>query len=172
VNRTEKQALVASLRDSVAGAALLVVTQQSGLTVTDATELRRRMREAGARYKVAKNRLARLALAGTAFEGVTPLLKGPTAIAFSEDPVAAAKVAVGYAKQNGKLAVVGGALGSQLLDAEGVKALAELPSLDELRGKLVGLIVAPASQIARVVAAPAAQLARLAGAYGAKGEAA
>jgi len=172
VNRTEKQALITSLRDSVADAALMVVTQQSGLTVAQATDLRRRMREAGARYKVAKNRLTRLALEGTSFAGVSPLLKGPTAIAYSQDPVAAAKVAVAFAKQNDKLVIVGGSLGGQLLDAQGVKALADLPSLDALRGKLVGLINAPASQIARVLVAPASKLARVAGAYGAKGEAA
>lgn len=172
MNRTEKQALITSLRESVAGAALVVVTQQSGLTVADATVLRRRMHEAGARYKVSKNRLMRLALEGTSFAGIAPLLKGPTAIAYSKDPVAAAKVVVAFAKQNEKLVVVGGCLGGLLLDPQGVKTLSDLPSLDALRAKLVGLISAPASQVARVLVAPAAMLARVTAAYGAKGEAA
>ena len=130
------------------------------------------MREAGAGFKVSKNRLTRLALEGTKFQALQPLMTGPTALAFSEDPVAAAKVCVEFAKQNEKLTIIGGALGEQLLDVNGVKALAKLPSLDELRGKLVGLLQAPATKVAGVLQAPAGQLARVISAYGSQDEAA
>ena len=153
-------------------AALVVVTQQTGMTVAESTELRARMREAGAGYKVTKNRLAKLALAGTTYEPISDLFNGPTAIAFSADPVAAARVAVNYAKENDKLVVIGGAMGETLLDENAVKALASLPSLDELRGKLVGMLNTPATRIAGVLQAPAGQLARVIGAYANKGEAA
>ena len=151
---------------------LVVVTHQSGLTVAEATDLRRQMRQAGASFKVTKNRLTRLALEGTKFQALQPLMTGPTALAFSEDPVAAAKVCVEFAKQNEKLTIIGGALGEQLLDVNGVQALAKLPSLDELRGKLVGLLQAPATKVAGVLQAPAGQLARVISAYGSQGEAA
>lgn len=145
---------------------LVVVTQQSGLTVAEVTNLRRQMRDAGASYKVCKNRLVRLALEGTKFESLQPLFTGPTAIASSDDPVAAAKVAVEFAKTNDKLVVIGGALGAEALDEAGVQALARLPSLDELRGKLIGVLQAPATKVAGVLQAPAGQLARVFGAYG------
>jgi large subunit ribosomal protein L10 len=172
VDRARKEELVTELNQSFAEAALVVVTQQTGLTVSESTELRTRMREAGAGYKVTKNRLAKLALAGTPYEPITDLFSGPTAIAYSADPVAAARVAVNYAKENDKLTVVGGAMGDTLLDENAVKALASLPSLDELRGKLVGLLNAPATKVAGVLQAPAGQLARVFGAYANQDEAA
>lgn len=172
MDRARKEELVTELNQSFAEAALVVVTQQTGLTVSESTELRTRMREAGAGYKVTKNRLAKLALAGTPYEPITDLFSGPTAIAYSADPVAAARVAVNFAKDNDKLTVVGGAMGDTLLDENAVKALASLPSLDELRGRLVGLLNAPATKVAGVLQAPAGQLARVFGAYANQDEAA
>lgn len=172
MNRTEKQELIASLHETLKTAELVVITQQTGLTVAEVTNLRRQMRQAGAGYKVTKNRLARLALEGTQFEGLKSLFTGPTAIAYSADPVAAAKVAVTYANSNEKLTIVGGAMGSQVLDSAGVKALATLPSLDELRAKIVGILQTPATRVASVLQAPAGQLARVFNAYASKGDAA
>ncbi|MGB0573344.1 MAG: 50S ribosomal protein L10 [Alphaproteobacteria bacterium] len=172
MDRARKEELVTELNQSFAEAALVVVTQQTGLTVSESTELRSQMREAGAGYKVTKNRLAKLALAGTPYEPITDLFSGPTAIAYSADPVAAARVAVNFAKENDKLTVVGGAMGDTLLDENAVKALASLPSLDELRGKLVGLLNAPATKVAGVLQAPAGQMARVIGAYASRDEAA
>ncbi|NVN09959.1 MULTISPECIES: 50S ribosomal protein L10 [Nguyenibacter] len=172
MDRTEKREFVASLAAVFAETSMVVVTRNDGLTVADATELRRRVRAAGATYKVAKNRLANLALAGTRFEGISPLLKGPTALSWSVDPVAVAKVLVEFAKTNEKLVLLGGALGTQTLNVDGVKALAELPSLDTLRAQLVGLISTPATRIAGVLQAPGGQLARVFGAYAKKDEAA
>lgn len=166
MERREKEQLVQDMRSALQSANLVVVTKQIGLTVTEVSKLRRDMREAGANYKVLKNTIARIVVDGTPFEGIREYLNGPTAIAFSEDPIAAAKAAVNYSKGNDKFQVLGGVFGEQVLNVDGVKALASLPSLDELRGKLVGLISAPASQIARVVQAPAGQLARVFGAYG------
>lgn len=159
--------------NSVFGKAeLVVVTRYSGLTVQEMSDLRRQMRGAGADFKVTKNRLTRLALEGTRFKSLADLFKGPTAIAFSKDPVAAAKVATDFAKKNEKLVVVGGAMGETVLNPEGVKALAAMPSLNELRGKIVGLLNAPATKIAGVLQAPAGQLARVLNAYASKGQAA
>lgn len=172
MDRTEKQAFVASLAAVFADTSLVVVTRNGGMTVAEVSELRRRMTAAGATYKVAKNRLAALALEGTPFIGIKPLLKGPTAMAWSKDPVAVAKVAVEFAKSNEKLTIIGGAFGTRQLDVDGIKALAELPSLDSLRGKLLGLLNAPATKIAGVLQAPAGQLARVFGAYAKQGEAA
>jgi large subunit ribosomal protein L10 len=172
VDRTEKREFVASLGSVFAETSMVVVTRNQGLTVAEVTDLRRRMRAAGVNFKVAKNRLAALALDGTRFDGIKPLLKGPTALAWSTDPVAAARAAVEFAKTNEKFVVVGGALGTQTLDASGVKALAELPSLDALRAKLVGMLQTPATRIAGVLQAPAGQLARVFGAYAKKDEAA
>jgi len=171
LNRTEKRDFVASLAAVFAETSMVVVTRNDGLTVADVTDLRRKVRAAGATYKVAKNRLATLALDGTQFDGIAPLLKGPTALAWSADPVAVAKVIVEFAKTNDKLVLLGGALGSQVLNADGIKALAELPSLDTLRAQLVGLISTPATRIAGVTQAPAGQLARVFGAYAKTGEA-
>jgi large subunit ribosomal protein L10 len=171
VDRTEKREFVASLATVFAETSFVLVAQNKGLTVADVSELRRRMRAAGATYKVAKNRLATLALDGTRFDGVKPLLKGPTAIAWSTDPVAVAKTAVEFAKTNDKFVVLGGALGTQTLDATGVKALAELPSLETLRAQLLGLIQTPATRIAGILQAPGGQVARVLAAYAKKDEA-
>lgn len=171
MDRTEKREFVSVLGQVFAETNMVVVTQNNGMTVAQVSELRRQMRASGSTYKVAKNRLAVLALDGTRFNGIAPLLKGPTALAWSNDPVAVAKAAVDYAKTNEKFIVLGGALGTQTLDAAGIKALAELPSLDALRGKLLGLLQAPATKIAGVLAAPAGQLARVFGAYANKDEA-
>lgn len=172
MDRTSKEELVASLNQAFSQAGLVVVTHYSGLTVEEMTDLRRKIREAGASYKVTKNRLTRLAINGTQYEPLADMFTGPTGIAVSEDPVAAAKVTVDYAKKNDKLIVLGGAMGNTVLDASGVKALASMPSLDELRGKIVGLLQAPATKVAGVLQAPAGQVARVFSAYGAKGEAA
>jgi large subunit ribosomal protein L10 len=153
-------------------AGAVVVAHYAGLSVAEMTAFRGKMRDAGASVKVAKNRLAKLALKGTDAETIADLLKGPTVIAYSKDPVAAPKVATEFAKGNDKLVILGGSLGRTSLNPEGIKALATLPSLDELRGKLVGLISSPATRVAQVVAAPAAQVARVVGAYAKKSEAA
>jgi large subunit ribosomal protein L10 len=165
VDRTQKQALVESLREDFAGSVCLVVTHQRGLTVAEVTGLRRQIRGADARFRVTKNRLARRALEGTPFAELAPLFTGPTAIAFSRDPVAAARAAVEFANRNAKLTIVGGGLAGRTLDAAGVKALATLPSLDELRGKIIGLVQAPATKLAGLLQAPAAQLARVLAAH-------
>ena len=172
MDRTQKEQTIAALHQRLQGVQLVVITHQVGLTVAEVTNLRSKMRAAGASFKVTKNRLARRALVGTQFEKLDGLFKGPTAIAVSADPVAAAKVAVDFAKTNDKLKILGAGLGDQILDADGVKALATLPSLDELRGKLVGLIQAPATKIAGVLQAPGGQVARVLAAYAKKDEAA
>jgi large subunit ribosomal protein L10 len=172
VDRSQKEKLIASLHAAISDTVCFVVTHQSGMTVAEVTGLRRQMRDAGASFKVTKNRLARLALVGTKFEQLSPMFTGPTAIAYSRDPVAAAKVAVEFANKNEKLTIVGGALGSQQLDIAGIKVLATMPSLDELRGKLLGMLQTPATRIAGVLQAPAGQLARVVAAYAKQGEAA
>jgi len=172
VDRARKEELVVELNGVFADAALVVVTHQSGLTVAESTDLRRRMRAADASYKVTKNRLVKLALVGTPYEAIADLFEGPTAIAYSADPVAAARVAVDFSKENDKLVVVGGAMAENRLDEAGVKALATLPSLDELRGKLLGLLNAPATKVAGVLQAPASQLARVLSAHAEQEEAA
>jgi len=161
VNRKQKQELVSDLHDLFEGQTFVAVTHYKGLTVNDMDDLRGRMREAHAGFRITKNRLTRLALAGTKFEGLRELFTGPTAIAYSEDPVAAAKVCANYAKKNEKLIILGGALDGENMDPSSVKALAKLPSLDELRAQIVGMISTPATRIAGVVQAPAGQLARL-----------
>ncbi len=171
MDRTEKRDFIASLASVFADVSMVVVTQPKGLTVTEATDLRRRMRAAGATYKVAKNRLAHLALEGTQFGGIMPLLKGPTALAWSTDPVSVAKTAVEFARTNEKFQVMGGALGARTLNADGIKALAELPSLDTLRAGLLGMIATPATRIAGILQAPGGQLARVFGAFARKDEA-
>ena len=172
MDRAEKSELVATLNQVFKDTGTIVVAHYAGLTVADMTALRARMRDAGAGVKVAKNRLAKLALKGTEAEGIADLFKGPTVIAYSKDPVAAPKVATDFAKAHDKLVILGGSFGRTALDPNGVKALATMPSLDELRAKLVGMIKTPASRIAQVVAAPAAQVARVVGAYAKKSEAA
>ena len=161
MDRSQKADLVAELKDVFAETGVVVVTRNLGLTVAQSGDLRAKMRDAGAQFKVAKNRLAKIALDGTDYSPISEFLVGPTALATSSDPVAAAKVAVEFAKTNDKFEIVGGAMGTTLLDVNGVKALAELPSLDELRGTLIGLLQAPATKIARTVLEPAAQMARL-----------
>jgi len=170
VNRSEKTEAIAELNQIFKDASLMVVTRQSGLTVQEVTDLRRKVRAAGASYKVAKNRLTLRALEGTAFKALGPLFKGPTAIAYSKDPVAAAKVVSAFAKDNEKLTIVGGALGENTLDVAGIQALATLPSLDALRASIIGLLQAPATKVASVLQAPAGQVARVFGAYGAKAD--
>jgi large subunit ribosomal protein L10 len=168
VEKAKKAEVVEDLGKVFAKAGSVVVAHYSGLTVAQMSELRARMREQGASFRVAKNRLAVRALKGTPIEGIAHLFKGPTGIAVSEDPVSAAKVTAAYAKDNDKLVILGGSVGETALDAQGVQALATLPSLDALRGKIVGLILAPATKIAGVVQAPAGQLARVIGAYAKK----
>ena len=172
MNREQKQELITSLNALLAGQMTVVVTHNLGLTVAETQALRKQIRQAGAGYKVAKNRLARLALAGTKFEGLADLLKGPTGIAFSMDPVAPARVVSKYAKDNKKLVILGGSLDGQKMDVAGIENLATLPSLDEVRAKLVGLIQTPATRIAGVLQAPAGQLARVLAARAKQGEAA
>jgi large subunit ribosomal protein L10 len=172
MNREQKQELVSSLNAMLAGQSFIAVTYNNGLTVAELQKLRKQMREAGAGFKVAKNRLARLALAGTKFENISDLLKGPTGLAYSTDPVAAAKVCAKFAKDNAKLKIIGGNLDGVKMDAAQVDTLSKLPSLLELRAKLAGLVQAPATKIAGILAAPAAQLARVMSARAKQGEAA
>ncbi|WP_420419543.1 50S ribosomal protein L10 [Pacificispira sp.] len=166
MDRSKKEALVAELRETFETSSLVVVTSQSGMTVSEVSDLRQKMRDAGAGYKVTKNTLVKLALKGTKFEHLDEVFTGPTAIAFSKDPVAAAKVVTDYRRSNEKISVVAGGLDGSGLDAAQVDALAKLPSLDELRAKLVGVIQAPATKVAGVLQAPAGQLARVFSAYG------
>jgi large subunit ribosomal protein L10 len=172
VERAAKRELVSTLNDVFSNTSVVVVAHYAGLTVADMQKLRTQMKQAGATVKVAKNRLAKIALEGTDVASISDLLRGPTLIAYSSDPVAAPKVAVDFAKVNEKLVILGGAMGKTTLNVDGVKALATLPSLDELRAKLVGLVQAPATKVAQVVNAPAAKLARVFGAYAKTGEAA
>lgn len=171
MDRTEKREFVASLASVFAETSMVVVTQNKGMTVADVTKLRRAMRAAGASYKVAKNRLAILALDGTKFDGIAPLLKGPTALAWSRDAVAVAKASIEFAKTNDKFVILGGALGQQTLNADGVKALSELPSLDTLRAGLLGMLSTPATRIAGVLQAPGGQIARVLAAFADKDKA-
>ena len=161
MNRNEKAELIETLQSTLSEATAVVVTHQTGLTVAESSDLRGRMREAGAGFKVTKNRLTKIALQGTKYEDITDLFTGPTAMGTSADPVSAAKTLVAFAKENDKLTIVGGSLDGKVLDKAGVEALATLPSLDELRAKLVGLLNAPATKVARVAQAPAAKLARV-----------
>jgi large subunit ribosomal protein L10 len=168
MDRAQKAETVDALKGVFAKAGVVVVGHYAGLTVADLTVLRGRLRQAGASLKVVKNRLVKLAIDGTPKASAADLFAGPTAIAYSEDPIAAAKVAVAYAKEKEQFVVLGGLFGDQRLDTQGVHALATLPSLDALRGKLIGLVQAPATKIAGVLAAPGAQLARVLNAYAAK----
>ena len=165
MDRAQKADLVADLNRTFAEVNVVVVTRNLGMTVAQSTVLRNKMREAGASYKVSKNKLAKIALDGTNYLSLGDMLTGPVGLATSVDPVAAAKVAVEFAKTNEKFEIVGGAMGATVLDVEGVKALATMPSLDELRAKLIGLTQAPAQKLASVTQAPAAQLARVFQAY-------
>ena len=164
--------MVATLNGVFKSTAVVVVAHNSGLTVAQMQNLRKQMKHAGAAVKVTKNRLAKIALKGTDAAVVVPLLKGPTVLAYSGDPIAAPKVAADFAKAHDKFVILGGAMGKTALDSNGVKALAALPSLDQLRARLIGLIQAPATKIAQVINAPAAKVARVVAAYAKKGEAA
>jgi large subunit ribosomal protein L10 len=168
VDRAEKQEQVASLNSAFKGAEAIVVAHYAGLTVAQLSVLRRQMKKGGATVKVAKNRLAKKALEGTDVDHLAPLFKGPTILAYSPDAVTAPKVAVDFAKANEQFVILGGAMGKTSLDVNGVKALAALPSLDELRAKLIGLLQAPATKIAQIAAAPASQVARVINAYSRK----
>ena len=172
MDRAAKQESIAELNGVFKASNVVVVAHYSGLTVTQMQNLRQQMRQAGAQVKVAKNRLAKIALKDTNVASIESLLKGPTVLAYSGDPVAAPKVAVDFAKANEQFVILGGAMGKTALDPNGVKALASLPSLDELRGKIVGLLVAPATKLAQLANAPAAKVARVVQAYASKGAAA
>ena len=161
MNRQEKAELIETLQTTLNASSTVVVTHQVGMTVAESSDLRAKMREAGAGFKVTKNRIAKLALKGTAYEDLESMFAGPTAIGTSADPVAAAKALVSFAKDNDKLTIIGGSMDVTPPDKAGVEALATMPSLDELRGKLVGLIQAPASKLARVTQAPAGKVARV-----------
>jgi large subunit ribosomal protein L10 len=164
--------MVTELNGVFRTANVVVVAHYAGLRVADMQKLRAQMKKAGATVKVAKNRLAKIAVNGTGSASIAALLKGPTIIAYSGDPVAAPKVATDFAKAHDKFVILGGAMGHTALNSDAVKALAALPSLDELRAKLIGLIQAPATKIAQVVNAPAAKLARVVAAYAKKDDAA
>jgi large subunit ribosomal protein L10 len=168
LDRSEKSQLVSDLGEVFKATKVVVVAHYSGLTVGQMQTLRRQMKQAGASVRVAKNRLAKIALEGSDVASIAPLLKGPTLIAFSGDPIAAPKAAVDFAKAHEKFVILGGAMGATALDPNAVKALAALPSLDELRGRMVGLIMAPATKIAQLLNAPAAKVARVVQAYAAK----
>ncbi|MES3154177.1 50S ribosomal protein L10 [Sphingomonas faeni] len=168
MDRDQKTAAVAELNRTFSEVGVVVVTRNLGLTVAQSTVLRNKMRDVGATYKVSKNKLAKIAMDGTDYSSLGDMLTGPVGLASSIDPVAAAKVVVEFAKTNDKFEIVGGAMGATTLDVDGVKALATLPSLDELRAKIVGLIVAPATKLATITQAPAAQLARVLSAYAEK----
>ena len=170
MERAEKREFVTELNEVFKASGSVIVARYAGITVAQMNDLRKKMRAAGGTVKVAKNRLAKIALQGTESEGITDLFQGQTLIAYSADPITAPKVAMDFAKTNDKLVVLGGAMGSTTLDAEAVKSLATLPSLDELRAKLLGLLAAPATRVATVVAAPASQLARVFAAYAKKDE--
>ena len=161
MNRTEKAELIETLQTAFNGSSTIVVAHQVGMTVAESGDLRQKMRDAEAGFKVTKNRIAKLALKGTRFEDLDSMFTGPTAVGMSQDPVAAAKTLVEYAKGNAKMTIVGGSLDGKLLDKAGVEALAKLPSLEETRGTIVGLIQAPAAKIARVMQAPAGKFARV-----------
>jgi large subunit ribosomal protein L10 len=172
MDRAQKEAQIGALKDVFAQAGSVIVTHNKGLTVAEMTDLRLRLREQGAVLKVVKNTLVQKAIAGTDSEQATPMFTGPVAIAYSPDPVAPAKVAAEFAKGNDNFVIVGGVMGHVLLDEKGVDSLAKLPSLDELRAKIVGMINTPATRIAGVLRAPAGKLARVVGAYAAKQDAA
>lgn len=172
MDRAQKEELVSSLNTVFQDTNIVVVAHYAGLTVSQMTDLRRQVKAVGGQVRVAKNRLVKRALEGTDAAGISDLFQGPTLVAYADDPVSVPKVAVAFAKENEQLVILGGAMGDVVLDEAGVKSLAALPSLDELRGKLVGLLQAPAGQIARVLNAPGGQLARVVSAYSTKDEAA
>jgi large subunit ribosomal protein L10 len=168
LSKAQKVKVIDAVGSSIQEASTVILVENKGMTVAEVSDLRRKARAVGATYKVAKNRLAKRALAGTTFEHISPMLKGPTAMAVSKDPVAAAKVIVDFAKTNDKLVILGGAFMDKNLDVKGVEALSKMPSLDELRAKIVGILATPATRIATVLQAPASQVARVVSAYSKK----
>jgi len=168
LDRSEKEALVAEIKSAFEESAIVLVSRQSGMTVSEAQDLRARMRAAGAKHRVVKNRLVKIAIEGGAFEGISNMLTGPTSISSSDDPVGPAKALSEFAKDIDKIEVLGGAMDGKALSASEVDALAKLPSIDQLRSQIIGLLNAPASKIVGVVDAPASKLARVFAAYGAK----
>ena len=168
MDRAQKRELVTTLHEQWKGSGVIVVAHYKGMTVAQMTDFRKRMKEAGGSVKVAKNKLAKLAVKDTNIEAISDLLTGQTCVAYSDDPVSAARISVKYSKENDKLVILGGAMGTTRLDSSGVQALADLPSLDELRGRLIGLLQAPASKIARILNEPGAMLARVLAAKGAQ----
>lgn len=166
MDRAQKRELVTTLNDEWKDSGVIVVAHYKGMTVAQMTDFRKRMKEAGGAVKVAKNKLAKLALKDTEVETISDLLKGQTCVAYSSDPISAARVSVKYARENDKLIILGGAMGNTRLDSKGVSALADLPSLDELRSKLLGLLQAPATKIARILNEPGGMLARVLAAKG------
>ena len=170
MDRAQKAEQIGQLNEAFGKAGVVVVARYQGMTVADMSKLRTQMRAVGSSFKVSKNRLAMRATEGTSAKPINDLLKGPTGIAFSADPISAPKVAVEYAKTNAKFVILGGVVGTQFLDVKGVEALASLPSLDELRARLAGMLLQPATKIARVLQAPAGAVARVIGAYARKGE--
>ena len=169
MDRAEKRELVSTLNEAWKDTGVIVVAHYKGMTVAEMTEFRKRVKEAGGSVKVAKNKLAKLALNDTDSQGISDLLKGQTCLAYSDDPVSAARVSVKYAKENDKLVILGGAMGKTVMDANAVKALADLPSLDQLRATLIGLVQSPATKIARILKEPGGMLARVLQAQAAKG---
>lgn len=172
MDRTQKEKLISELKQEFKDAGTLVVIKQHGMTAAETLDFKRKARASGTRLRVAKNRLAKIALKGTQFEAMADMLKGTTVLAYSADVVAAAKLTAGYAKTNEKITVLGGAMGSQMLDKGGVEALATMPSLGELRAKIIGMLQTPATRVAAVLQAPAGQLARVVSAYSKTGTAA
>ncbi|MBY0355476.1 MAG: 50S ribosomal protein L10 [Rickettsiales bacterium] len=168
MNRDQKQAQVQFLKETFANHGIVLVAHNTGLNVAQMSDLRGRVRAAGAGFKVAKNRLAKIALKDTAYESLTDKFIGPTTITYANDPVSAAKALAEFAKLNDKFVLLGGAFGTTMLDQKGIEALSKLPSLDELRAKIIGLLNAPATKVAGVLQAPAGQLARVFGAYSSK----
>ena len=169
MDRTQKEQVVASLKDEFLKATTIVVTHYKGLTVDDITSLRKSMLNLGASFKVTKNNLAKLALLGTEYEQISSMFSGPTAVASSDDPVAAAKAVVDFSKENDNLVIIGGAINDKIMGVDDIQSLAKLPSLDELRAKIVGMISTPATRIAGVAQAPAGQIARILNAYSQQG---
>ena len=172
MDRAQKHAFVGEMAQVFEESGVVVVAHYAGMSVANMQDLRAQMKKAGGTVRVAKNRLVKLAIKDTEKEGLSDILIGQSVYAYSEDPITAAKVMVDYAKKNDSLVIRGGVMGSTILDENGVKSLASMPSLDELRGKIVGLVVAPATKVAQVLQAPAGQLARVFAAYGDKDEAA
>ncbi len=168
MNRAQKKEWIDTTHKQVAEAGIVLIAHYKGLTVAEMTELRGNVRKAGAGFKVTKNLLAKRAFGGTAYESVIDMFKGPTALAYANEPVAAAKALSEFAKKNDKLVLVGGAFGNTVLNKAQIQELASLPSLDELRAKILMLLNAPATKVAGVLQAPAGQLARVFGAYATK----